>query len=118
MDKKIHIALDFDKTLATHESEWGIDKIGEPIWPMVEKVREWLAKGYLVTIFTARVAPEFHTIYQIHQQNGMIWDFLGKVGLPALPITAIKSPKFSHFLDDRAYHVGPNSGKISDFIDI
>ena len=38
--KNIHIALDLDKTLAYHESGWGVEKVGPPILPMVEKVKE------------------------------------------------------------------------------
>lgn len=115
MKKPVHIALDFDKTLAYHESKWGISRIGDPIWPMVEKTKEWLSKGYGVTIFTVRMSTEGDTL---KKQTQMIDDFLTSVGLPILPKTAMKQRHFSHFVDDRAYHVEPNVGKLSDNIDI
>lgn len=115
MKKPVHIALDFDKTLAYHESKWGISKVGDPIMPMVEKVKEWISKGYGVTIFTVRMSAEGETLVK---QIKMIDDFLVSVGLPILPKTAMKQRHFSHFVDDRAYHVKPNSGIISDNIDI
>ena len=113
--KKVHIALDLDKTLATHESVWGIHKIGEPIQPMVEKAKEWLRKGYEITIFTARMS---HTGEELEKQIKLITDFLKNAGLPNLHKTAIKSKHFTHFVDDRAYHVVRNTGIISDKIDI
>lgn len=49
------IGVDLDGTLA-HYSGWqGIDHIGAPIAPMVERVKRWLAEGRSVKIFTARV---------------------------------------------------------------
>ena len=117
MNKNVHIALDMDKTLAHHESGWGIKYIGEPITPMVNKVKEWLAKGYKVSIFTARVCDD-KPDGMIKQQIDLITGFLIKAGLPKLPITAMKSPNFTHFIDDRAYHVERNTGIISDKIDI
>jgi hypothetical protein len=117
MSKNIHIALDFDKTLAYHESNWGISRVGEPIYPMLEKLKEWLDKGYKVSIFTARVSRDKK--YEVmKEQVDFICDFLNKNGLPELPITANKYPYFTHFVDDKAYHVERNTGKISDTIDI
>lgn len=116
--KPVHAALDLDKSLAYHESEYGISKIGEPVWPMVEKVKEWLNKGYKITIFTARMSEVAHTPEQIAEQKIMIKEFLERAGLPDLPKTAVKSPEFSHIIDDRAYHVERNAGIISDKIDI
>lgn len=113
--KKIHIALDFDKTLAYHESRWGVSRVGEPIPAMVEKVKEWLSKGYDITIFTVRMN---RTGEALNEQIKMIDDFLIKTGLPILPKTATKQHEFSHIIDDRAYHVDPNSGIISDTINI
>lgn len=115
MTKPIHIAIDLDKTLAYHESEWGISKIGEPILPMVNKVKEWLNRGYRVTIFTARMSYDYSVL---EEQSLMIREFLIRAGLPNLPKTALKTSNFTHFIDDRAYHVNRNTGIISDKIDI
>lgn len=118
-NKPIHIAIDLDKTLAFHESSWGVSRVGEPIVPMVEKVKEWLTKGYKVTIFTSRV-NEFDrsSKKEIDEQVKMIEEFLNRAGLPLLPITSIKRRYFTHYVDDRSYHVERNLGKISDEIDI
>jgi hypothetical protein len=116
-NKNVHIALDFDKTLAHHESGWGISKVGDAIEPMLIKVKDWLSKGYKITIFTARVSEDKPTL-MICEQIDFIQGFLAKNNLPALPITANKYPHFTHFVDDRAYHVERNTGKISDSIDI
>jgi hypothetical protein len=115
MEKRIHIALDFDKTLATYDSKDGIWKLGEPIKPMVEKVKEWLSKGYRISIFTARMA---HSAATQKMQERLIHEWLVNNGLPKLDVTAIKHPDFSHFIDDKAYHVEPNTGRISDSLNI
>ena len=109
MSKPVHIALDFDKTLAYHESEFGTGKPGHPIEPMVKLLRQWLSKGYKVTIFTARVSAEFDEEHR-KRQIGMIEKFLYENDLPLLDITANKSTTFSHIFDDRAYNVKPNEG--------
>ena len=111
MSKPVHIALDFDKTLAYHESEFGTGKPGRPIEPMVKLLRQWLSKGYKVTIFTARVSAEFDEEHRT-RQIGMIEKFLYENDLPLLDITANKSTTFSHIIDDRAYKVSPNTGSI------
>ncbi len=113
-NRPIHIALDFDKTLAYHESAWGISRTGDPIWPMVDKVKAWLELGYGVTIFSVR----FSHVASLDAQERMIDDWLQKAGLPILPKTAVKSRIFTHFIDDRAYHVKPNAGEIQGEIDI
>lgn len=113
--KPIHIAIDLDKTLAYHSSGWGISKIGPPIEPMVENVKKWLAKGYKVTVFTARMS---HSGEELETQIQLITKFLRDAGLPNLHKTATKLPEFTHIIDDRAYHVSPNSGIISQLLDI
>jgi len=113
--KEVHIALDFDKTLAYHKSEWGVTKVGEPIQPMVEKVKEWLAKGYKITIFTVRMNRSGE---ELEKQIKMIDDFLINADLPILPKTAVKQREFSHFIDDRAYNVTPNTGIINTNIEL
>lgn len=113
MPKNIHIAMDFDKTLAYHESEWMDTKVGEPIQPMIQFLKACLARGYPVTIFTARVSPTYHSDAQIKKSMLEIREFLKKAGIEEdLPITCEKLPIFSHIFDDRAYHVIPNTGVI------
>lgn len=109
--RKIHIALDLDKTLAYYESKWRAKKVGEPIRPMVDKVKYWLSKGYKVTIFSARLS---HSGDELVKQIHLIKEFLLEAGLPNLDKTAIKRMEFTHFIDDKAYHVKPNTGEILD----
>lgn len=113
--KRIHIALDFDKTLAYHESSWGISRVGEPIPSMLKKVKEWVAKGYKITIFTARLS---HDLVQSKAQERLIKDFLAKNDLPDFDVTSTKKPYFSHIIDDRAYHVFPNTGILQGELDL
>lgn len=49
------IGVDLDATLAHYEGWQGTDHIGEPIMPMVDRVKAWLAAGKTVKIFTARM---------------------------------------------------------------
>lgn len=107
---QVHIALDFDGTLAHYDS-WSKQQnvVGKPIEPMVRKVKEWLAKGYKVSIFTARVSQP-----DAAKNTELIQQFLKENGLPELPITCMKMFYFTHFFDDKAYHVGKNTGIIRD----
>lgn len=113
---KVHIALDFDRTLAYYYGgKDAIKSVGKPIPQMVERVKVWLSKGYSVSIFTARVAPVGRagerTCQFIEEQKQMILNFLIEAGLPEMEITAIKYPKFTHFVDDKACGVEENTGK-------
>lgn len=49
------IGVDLDGTLAHYEGFQGTEHIGEPIMPMVNRVRGWLSQGKNVKIFTARM---------------------------------------------------------------
>ena len=108
--KEVHIALDFDGTLAEYES-WDFQghKIGPPIKPMVDNVKRWLKKGYKVSIFTARLS---HSRSESEQQIALIERFLEENDLPILQITCIKMWYFTHFVDDKAYHAELNKGWI------
>lgn len=48
------IGVDLDGTLAHYGGWIGPDHIGEPVAPMVERVKNWLREGREVRIFTAR----------------------------------------------------------------
>lgn len=49
------IGVDLDGTLAHYEGWQGVSDIGEPIIPMLDRVKQWLADGKNVKIFTARM---------------------------------------------------------------
>lgn len=55
------IGFDLDGTLAKYDKWEGIDKIGEPIKPMVDLIKKLNAEGKKVKILTARVAPRANT---------------------------------------------------------
>lgn len=88
------IAIDLDKTLATYEGYKGPTVIGKPISPQVDAVKKMLADGEDVWIFTARLEhPK-----AIPALKAWTKEHIGT----ELPMTNIKFPEFSRFIDDRA----------------
>lgn len=55
MNESGWIGVDLDGTLAMYGGFQGIETIGEPIKPMVDRVKKWIADGKTVKIFTARM---------------------------------------------------------------
>lgn len=102
------IGVDLDGTLAQwdHWHEAGV--IGKPIEPMVERVRQWLAEGKSVRIFTAR-ADENEAGYKTNMIGIRLWcqDVFGQV----LPITNKKDRWMTELWDDRCIQVGLNTGQ-------
>jgi len=105
------IGVDLDGTLAVyHDGDSYPDVIGEPVLPMVERVKEWLAKGLQVKIFTARVA---HGKAESEQARHYIRKWLVEVaGLPELEVTCIKNYAMVELYDDRAVQVEFNTGRL------
>lgn len=103
------IGVDLDGTLAEYLG-WGDGSIGKPIHLMINRVKEWLASGQTVKIFTARAAPQPDEV----QRDRMIYeirDWLENVGLPRdLEITATKDFRMIELWDDRCIQVVPNTG--------
>lgn len=124
------IGVDFDGTLAKYHKWEGAGNLGEPIEPMVERVKEWLAEGKEVRIFTARAYPitkpifgdaGFNTAHipflgqQVEEAIiaiGMIriwsYDVFGKI----LTITCVKDHAMLELYDDRAVQVVKNTGEL------
>lgn len=100
------IAVDFDGTLSTYHGDWGVT--GDPIMPMVNRVKGWLAKGEEVRIFTARVS------FKDEAKNAEIriaieeWceKHLGK----KLAVTCVKDYACKQIWDDKAVRVIKNMG--------
>lgn len=118
MAEKKHkvIFVDIDCTLAHYNGFKGPDVIGEPVEEMVEKVKERMATGDQVVIFSARVAPG-------GDYQGMLDATLAVVALDAwckkvfgksMPITATKQHYADEIWDDRARQVVPNTGMFED----
>lgn len=96
------IGVDFDGTLVHYDHFRGEGHVGEPVDPMVKKVRKWLAEGKDVRLFTARKP---HPAIRKWMK-----DHLGQV----LPITNVKDRFMQALYDDRAVQVERNTGKTDD----
>lgn len=111
------IGVDLDGTLATYDKWEGCHIVGQPIWPMVRRVKEWIAAGFNVRILTARVStPENNAKRQKEAAMAMIaiqqWCelYLGK----AIPVTCRKDYAMIELWDDRAVQVEKNTGRRID----
>jgi hypothetical protein len=104
------IGVDLDGTLA-HFDDWeGIEHIGAPIVPMVNRVKAWLASGVEVRIFTARVGtPDVAVKARPHIEKWCL-QYIGEV----LPVTATKDFGMYELWDDRAVQVECNTGRRMD----
>jgi hypothetical protein len=107
------IGVDLDGTLATYDYWRGPWHIGEPIMPMVDRVKYWLSQGYEVRIFTARVShdgtPERITDAEIALASIQAWCsmHIGQV----LRVTNQKDFGMAELWDDRAVQVVRNVGE-------
>lgn len=113
------IGVDFDGTLASYGTWLGPDHMGEPIAPMVDRVKRWLAMGHEVRIFTARVGAsgrpngvgqaddEAFAEQQRRQIEQWCRQHIGQV----LVVTATKDFGMIELWDDRAVQVRMNTGE-------
>ena len=104
------IGVDLDGTLAEYHGWKGEDHIGNPIPAMVERVKQWLADGVTVKIFTARVAFPSNTEF-VETQTAFIQDWCEKHIGARLPVTCMKDFAMSELWDDRCVEVEINTGK-------
>lgn len=109
--------VDLDGSLAYWDRSRGPEHIGEPIMPMVERVREWLANGREVRIITARVYFEPNNAEAqayVAKTILAIQDWcMGYFGV-ALPITCSKDQHMLEIWDDRAIQLERNTGRRID----
>lgn len=101
------IGVDLDGTLARYDGWKGATHVGEPIEPMMRRVRAWLDAGETVKIFTARVAipePDRSKVIRV------VHEWLEAHGLPRLDITNVKDLAMIELWDDRAVQVIFNTG--------
>jgi hypothetical protein len=101
------IGVDFDGTLAENHGE-GTDQVGVPIPGMVERVKQWLARGIEVKIFTARVSHGDFSDKTVRVIDTWCLQHIGQV----LPITNEKDWGCIRIYDDRAVAVEFNTGRI------
>lgn len=97
-----YIAVDLDGTLARYDKWEGVEYIGEPIQPMLDRVKRWLEEGREVKIFTARASMPGH--------EKPIQEWLEKHGIGGLEITNVKDFEMEELWDDLAVQVIPNTG--------
>jgi hypothetical protein len=105
------IGFDLDGTLA-HYDEWrGAEHIGEPIYQMIELVKQYISKGQTVKIFTARAC--------IASQIPFVERWLEVQGIGGLEVTNIKDFDMTVCYDDRCKQVIPNKGiLVEDVLDL
>lgn len=106
------IGVDLDGTLA-YDNVVKHDpyKIGEPVPTMLAFVKELIAKGEKVKIFTARMHVLTNDVEKKRREK-MIQDWCVKHGLGKLEVTNIKSTSMKALYDDRAFHVVRNTGEV------
>mgnify|MGYP000517639369 CR=1 FL=1 len=102
INDKSYIGVDLDGTLAFYDGYEGMDKIGKPIKPMVNRVKRWIKQGKNVKIFTARATNQ-----KAHKYiKAWCKEHLGR----ELPITCQKDRFMIELWDDRARQVKTNTG--------
>lgn len=110
-------AFDLDGTLCTYDGWKGPGDLGEPIAPMVERVKALLAAGEDVRIFTARAwsdgTPERDADCQtaLHAIYGWCQTHIGRV----LPVTCVKDLAMLVLYDDRCIQVTRNIGELTTY---
>lgn len=115
--------VDLDGTLAHYDQFRGTSHIGEPIGPMVDHVKQMLAQGKDVRVFTARVSPitisgrgrdQAEMEAELTSSITAIYHWCVKhIGQP-LAITCTKDYQMISLFDDRCIQIIPNTGKRAD----
>lgn len=113
------IGVDLDGTLANYFG-WNGGAIGEPVPLMLQRVSDWLAMGFDVRIFTARVAATGKRKWNgdlddadfAARQTMLIQDWTEKHLGVRLQVTAVKDFQMLEIWDDRAVQVVKNSGAL------
>lgn len=104
--------MDLDGTLAEDTGWHGPGHVGEPVWPMLDRVRGWLAAGRAVKVVTARVAPGtgLDGIRSRRAIGAWLQRHLGR----RLPVVCYKDRWMEELWDDRAVPVETNTGRPLD----
>ena len=108
------IGVDLDGTLAYYDG-W-VDElyIGEPIGPMVTRVKTWLKDGREVRVFTARIAEDTLSLdgnkRDVARVRNAIEEWCERHIGVRLPVTNVKDYGMIELWDDRAIQVRKNTG--------
>lgn len=102
------IGVDLDGTLAKYDGWFGPQHVGEPVIPMLNRVKAWLKQGYDVKIVTARVSMRDPVELKESRDAIEKWclEHVGKV----LEVTNEKDFNMIQMWDDRAVSVRKNHG--------
>jgi len=107
------IGVDFDGTIAYNVIERSDPyEVGKPIYEMIYRVRDWLAKGYTVKLLTARMNELSSTGQRrdVEKMRSILeaWckEHVGQV----IECTNAKDGWMEVLWDDRAVQVKPNTG--------
>lgn len=102
------IAVDLDGTMVEYDHWRGVEHIGKPIPLMIDRVKQWIAEGQEVRIFTARVGgpPEEEKAARPIIEAWSLETF-GVV----LEVTCKKDYGMIQQWDDRCVQVIPNTGR-------
>lgn len=101
------IGVDLDSCLADYSGWKGAGHIGKPVKAMVNRIREGLADGKDIRIFTARVAPGGGAKTAEKEIKKWCQKHVGQ----ELPVTYKKDKDCIEIWDDRAVSVAKNSGR-------
>ena len=116
-EERAWIGVDFDGTLATTVTKDWDGPLGEPIAPMVARVKRWLAEGRKVKILTARMSPydddgytlNLHDILAVERR---ISEWCKEHVGSHLPVTESKDHNMIELWDDKAIGVVRDTGEI------
>lgn len=87
--------------------------VGKPIEESVKRVKDALARGEQVWVFTARISPSddsFEQCVQASQSFVTVAKAVKEAIGQDLPITNIKNRRWKEMLDDRGVELIPNLG--------
>jgi len=106
------IGVDLDGTLAFYDKFVSWDHIGDPIPKMVDKVKEWLKKGIVVKVLTARLSFVSRSINGVSYEDmaDVIKKWCKKHIGTELEVTSEKDCFMLGFCDDSAVQIDPNTG--------
>lgn len=101
------IGVDLDGTTAHYDGWKGWEHIGKPIPTMVDRIKERLAQGADIRIFTARAAPGPNQKEALRAIEAWCLKHLGQ----KLPVTNEKDMEMRELWDDRAVGIKKNAGE-------